>query len=26
VGYLKKAEKLDAYDYETDFNPLRTDR
>jgi uncharacterized integral membrane protein (TIGR00697 family) len=26
VGYLKKAEKLDAYDYGTDFNPLRADR
>ena len=25
VGYLKKSEKLDAYDYGTDFNPLRAD-
>jgi len=25
VGYLKKAEKLDTYDYGTDFNPLRAD-
>jgi len=25
VGYLKKSEKLDTYDYGTDFNPLRTD-
>ncbi|MCX6001875.1 MAG: queuosine precursor transporter [Chloroflexi bacterium] len=25
VGYLKKAEKLDTYDYGTNFNPLRTD-
>jgi len=25
VGYLKKAEKLDTYDYGTNFNPLRAD-
>jgi len=25
VGYLKKAENLDTYDYGTDFNPLRAD-
>ena len=25
VGYLKKAEKLDTFDYGTDFNPLRAD-
>jgi queuosine precursor transporter len=25
VGYLKKAEKLDTYDYRTNFNPLRAD-
>jgi uncharacterized integral membrane protein (TIGR00697 family) len=25
VGYLKKAEDLDTYDYGTDFNPLRAD-
>jgi len=25
VGYLKKSEKLDTYDYGTDFNPLRAD-
>jgi queuosine precursor transporter len=25
VGYLKKAEKTDFYDYTTDFNPLRAD-
>jgi len=25
VGYLKKVEKLDAYDYGTNFNPLRAD-
>ena len=25
VGYLKKAESLDTYDYGTDFNPLRAD-
>jgi len=25
VGHLKKAEKLDTYDYGTDFNPLRAD-
>jgi uncharacterized integral membrane protein (TIGR00697 family) len=24
VGYLKKTEKLDTYDYGTNFNPLRT--
>lgn len=25
VGYLKKSEKKDFYDYNTNFNPLRTD-
>ena len=25
VGHLKKVEKLDTYDYGTDFNPLRAD-
>jgi uncharacterized integral membrane protein (TIGR00697 family) len=25
VGYLKKAEKLDTYDHNTNFNPLRAD-
>ncbi len=25
VGYLKKSENLDTYDYGTDFNPLRAD-
>ena len=25
VGYLKKTEKTDFYDYATDFNPLRAD-
>ena len=25
VGYLKKSEKTDVYDYKTDFNPLRAD-
>lgn len=25
VGYLKKSEKTDIYDYKTDFNPLRAD-
>ncbi len=25
VNYLKRAEKMDAYDYDTNFNPLRAD-
>ncbi len=23
VGYLKSSERMDAYDYATDFNPIR---